>query len=466
MAQLIIWSNVAIEYSPVRSGGAYQVASWLRKHGYTVKVIDFCHLMTTDELVAITEKNIGTETIAIGISSTFWTPNLWHPDFSGFLEPQWVLDAREKLEKNYKKYWLLGGHRSRLHPYKYEWVRFSGFAEDSILQWMDQNTNKFVHRELFDIASLEKHMTKDDFIQPYEPLTIELTRGCKFKCKFCNFPLMGKKPGTYMRDPKFIREEFIRNYNEYGTTRYYFQDDTVNESMEKVQSIADIAQSLPFKMEWVGYSRLDLIGANPGMNQALKDSGLRSVQFGIETFRQDTASLIGKGWNAKYAKDYLLELREFWGTDISWYLSFIIGLPFETKEDILSTHQWCIDTNMYDWSFFGLNINNYQEKYWRSEFDKNCESYGYKFPNPKDFNYWENDLWTSKTALELSIELNEYPKKKGRPSAWLLGEIGTLGYSFEELMHVPREQHNWNNYRLQTKEFVHRYVMYQLASTS
>jgi len=463
MANLILWSNVAVEYAPVRTGGATQIASWLRQHGYTVKVIDFCHIMSTDELVAITEKHIGADTLAIGVSSTFWDLYFKHDKLlTGFLEPQWVIDAREKLESKHDVFWILGGSKSYREPYKFHWVKFHGFAEDAILQWMDQNSSKLVRRTLFDITCLEHSRHDDDFIQSTEPLTIELTRGCKFKCKFCSYPLIGKKPGTYMRAPHLIKEEMLRNYEKWGTTKYYFQDDTVNESMEKVDMIADIAQSLPFRLQWIGYNRLDLIGTNPEMAQRLKDSGMRSAHFGIESFHEDASRAVGKGWNGKYAKDYLLYLKDFWGDEINWYMSLIIGLPGESREDILDTEKWCVDNDMYAWGYFGLSINRIPDKVWKSEFEVNCEEYGYTFPDPQNTFMWYNDKWNAYEASIFAKDLNQVAMGRSRPAGWLLTEMTALGDSFEDIMKLRRDEHDWDSMKVRTKAFVDKYVSYQL----
>ena len=463
MANLILWSSMGVEHAPVRACGPTQLASWLRQHGYTVKVIDFCHLMTTDQLVAITDKHIGADTIAVGVSSTFWDER-WKTGYNSIdhLEPDWVLNAREVVERKHKLHWLLGGGKSNFSPYKCQWIKMHGFAEDELLRWLDQNSGRYVRRELFDITCMERFSLEEDYIQPDEPLTIELTRGCKFKCKFCSYPLVGKKPGTYMRDPKYIREEFIRNYDEWGTTNYYFQDDTVNESLEKVQSIVDIVQSLPFELNWIGYNRLDLIGATPGMAQLLKDSGLRSSHFGIESFHRDASRAVGKGWNGLYARDYLLELRDMWGPSINWYLSFITGLPGEPEESVRQSHQWCKDNEMYSWSFFGLNISSADTRLWRSEFEINATEYGYKFPIEGNTHYWENGDWNAASARALGMELNAESTKLSKPSCWLLTELVGLGYTYEQIMSTSRAEHDWEKYRQQTKEFVEEYVSFQL----
>lgn len=62
MAHLIIWNSLKTDefhhtyQIPTRALGAHVLASWLANFGYKVKVIDFCNLLTPDELFKITEK--------------------------------------------------------------------------------------------------------------------------------------------------------------------------------------------------------------------------------------------------------------------------------------------------------------------------------------------------------------------------------------------------------------------------
>lgn len=460
MANLILWSCLNRNHAPIRPIGCYQLASWLRQHGYTVKVIDFCHQMTPVELAEITEKHIGSETLAIGVSSTFW--NEYSRTAWESREPDWVLDARMLLSTRVKIPWLLGGAKSPYITEKLDWIKIHGFAEDSLLKWMDENSNRLVRRNLFDVKNICNSFMIDDFIQPSEVLPIELGRGCQFKCKFCSYELTGKKRGTYLRDFNLIKEEFLRNYEQWGTTKYYFQDDTVNESEEKMIALANIVQGLPFKLRWVGYNRLDLIGTRPGSALVLKDSGLISTLFGIESFHPHAARVVGKGWNGKYGKDFLLKLKEEWKGDINWMCTFIAGLPGEDRTSIEETNQWCIDNKMYGWDLFPLYINTTRpEGSPSSEFDRTYKDYGYSFKDIKT-NNWENDIWTYKEASDLAEDITIKNRQYQYPTINLLASLTGLGYSFEELMHIPTDKLPWAEFMERNKVMVKNYIDFQL----
>jgi radical SAM superfamily enzyme YgiQ (UPF0313 family) len=64
----------------------------------------------------------------------------------------------------------------------------------------------------FDLSNLRTNYTANDFLSPHENLTLETSRGCIFKCKFCNFPLIGKNKNDYIRTKEDLKQEIIYNY--------------------------------------------------------------------------------------------------------------------------------------------------------------------------------------------------------------------------------------------------------------
>lgn len=452
MTDLIIWNCSAKSdpithmpdfltgFYPVRTCGPYQIASWLRLHNYTVKVIDFCDVMSIKNLISITLKYVKKSTLAIGLSTTFFSFSKEHLyDDKNFvenysLEPEWLVTARTEIERLYPSIkWIVGGKNTWVCNDD-TWIKFKGDSEDLILKFLNELSNqKTTQLSVFDIKDSCKMFHEYDFITKHDVLPIELGRGCMFKCKFCSWDQIGKKPGTYLKNFDLIRKEILDNYYKWGTTRFTYVDDTVNESVDKIKILADIAKSVPFKLEWIGYLRADLIWSYPETVELLRESGLRSAFFGIESFNKDVSKLVGKGWSGKHAKDYLLKLKELWGNDITFELGLIVGLPGQTMQELKEDIKWLIDNEIYSWWLSSLVLQ--KNPTWKNDFNKNSAQYGFTFPNENNIFYWENGIWNAKNAFDAYVELREMSKNYTTISSFGLSNFASVGYEFNDLMY-------------------------------
>jgi len=441
------------------------LARWLLSFGFTVKVIDFCSEISTDDLVAITKKHIDSTTVAIGVSSTFWRDNSTRIVNGVILPnqplntPNWTIVARSLIEPLFPKLdWLLGGANSD-SLLDEAWIRFHEYSEDAIIRYLDGKLSKWYLRPPYDIKTATNTYMDGLGITPHEALGLEWGRGCQFKCSFCRYKNIGKKKNSYLRDSKLVRQDIINNYERYGTTRYIYVDDTTNESNEKIADMVEVAQSLPFRIEWVGYGRLDLIGTNKHTIKALEDSGLRSMFFGVETFNKEACKRIGKGWIGVHGKEFLLELKDKWGEEVSFLANFITGLSPETPDEVEQTVQWCIDNQIHSFNFIPLFISSTVTRS-ASEFDRNYEKYGYRFPDPKRVQYWESDYWTSDTAREQTAGILSRAWPHSKPAAFHLAAISSAtGETMKEAMHKPPDN---SAVTLKIDTLISDYVTYQL----
>jgi len=458
---VILWNSSTDLGAAFRPAGSHVIASWLRENGYTVKVIDFCSFLNTDELVAITRKYITDSTVAIGISTTFWEKiNPGNKIEGGFynIEPTWVLKARECLSE-FKGDWILGGSSGTALYTSLPWVRFINESEDSLLKHLDGRMSFFKLRNQFSIITQNSDYNDLDFIHPAESLPIELSRGCMFKCKFCGYENIGKKKGTYIRSKESIKRQLLENYYKHGTTIYSFADDTVNESFEKMKDLADIAQSLPFELKWGGFLRADLLYSHKGSLSIIKDSGFKTAYFGIESFHPHAAKTIGKGWNGtSQCKSFLADLAK--DDSISLHLAFIIGLPEETKEDIYNTYDWCKDNGMNTLSFHGLGLSR-DSKRFNSYFSRNYSEHGYSFPY--DDNYeWKNDIMTNSEAMEISNDITNQQWIKNNIASFnaslAAGPCEFLNIKYDDIFKYKNDLFLTDAWKEANKKLIERYV--------
>lgn len=466
-----------------RSIGAYQVAHHARSHGITAQVIDFASMFDPKELAEIIIKCVTKDTLAIGVSTTFINfdtqtisdpeermyktvsrPNLYKPRRHDTL-PTHMSEALHVIKEKYPDIKIIvGGSNSyRIKDNELVDVVFHGYSESSVIEYLmglKTGRKKIYPKENgiaivdgasdhFDIENLAHMWHENDCILPKEALPIEISRGCIFKCKFCSYPLIGKKKFDYLRDPERIRDELIRNYELYGTTNYFFADDTFNDSTYKVQRLHEMITKLPFKIKFVAYIRVDLLHAHPEQIPMLYEMGLGHAFMGIETLNPATAKIIGKGMNPDKFKKFILDLYyNHWKEEILLTCSFIIGLPKESEESVRATFDWVNNTPLIS-NFFSLNLK--EGGHFESEFDINYEKYGYtkhKVAKTEDgfeqaIDAWSNEHMTSERAEEISMEFNTIRYVNpgvSRLNAFKMFAMTNHGYTFEQLRNTPAKE--------------------------
>jgi radical SAM superfamily enzyme YgiQ (UPF0313 family) len=357
--QVILFSDI---YRPFhgKGMGVYRLANHIRSHGYTVKVIHGFVKLTDDQFFDLCNRYVNAETLLIGLGATVLA-NLEQSKFFG-LDTDIAKQRFLKLKEQYPKVSMcLGGAQvtgatdNFLQAFNYFDYIIKGQGETATVALLDHlskntplTTNTVIRPKIitdktypfneFNISS--NFFIKDDAIQTGEGLPIELARGCIFKCKFCGYDLIGKKLGDFTKSGNIIREELIRNYNEWGTTDYYVADETINDSEEKVDMLLESVKGLPFRPTFGGFLRLDLLWKYPSMAQKLLDWGLEAASFGIETVNDSSGKAVGKGLGVKRIEESLTQLRSVWKDNVFVNASFILGLKHDTSETAIQLDEW------------------------------------------------------------------------------------------------------------------------------
>ena len=220
--------------------------------------------------------------------------------------------------------------------------------------------------------------------------------------------MLGRGKLDYLRSMDCIKQELIHNYEKWKITNYYVICDTFNDTEYKMQEWYKMVMTLPFKIQYTAYLRADLLDRYPDVPYLLKDSGLVSCYHGIESLGPG-AQVVGKGWSGKKAKDYIPKLyHDIWGGEVLQTLSFIVGLPGDTRETFIETLDWFEHNDLHHIAIHNLGINNNKFNKHLSEFDLNAESYGYTFPWPERPWMWKNDYWDFNQVDEFIKE--QYPR--------------------------------------------------------
>lgn len=445
---IILLTDTAVYPNWTRGYGAHRIASHLRTSGYTVLVIDFSMELTLDIWTQICELAVGPSTKLIGFSTTWWpyrTPFKENNTVNTAVSfSDWVTDEGRKPypEKNSLTFDAVRGN---MKPWidvvkninnktkivvggaKIDWYKdfpadnfIDGLGETQILDYL-QDTRRIwptvikhdtkANNRDWGWATSTTQYTKYDQIRSEEVLTLEIARGCKFKCSFCSYPLIGNKDiASYTKTEETIYNELMHNYNNWGSKEYWIADDTFNDSIEKLEMFLRVSKRLPFKITFRAYIRLDILAVQPEQIQMLYDMGLKNCWIGIETFHPIASKRIGKGMSAEKRKQALYDIQKVWGNDVAIAAGYIVGLPGEDEKFLREQLDWFMEEDNpvnHNPNFLPLIINppGAYEYHPMSDIDRNPEKYGYSIPDMNRHNFWIKDDGTDITSFQQAWDL-------------------------------------------------------------
>lgn len=421
---LLLTDTVAM----TRRMGAYAIANALRKNNIDVQVLDFLSKWELSSLFKILNSIENIEWVGISLSYLHYHKHTENPKRMTDLPYSLELDLISYFQKRNIPIILGGPNADTIKNYVTNFWISVGYSDLAIIKFHEHitenkeliyeilNDNKIIfadkHYGNIDLNEISSIYVEDDFVSN-ELVPLEISRGCIFKCKFCEFAYLGKKPGTYIRDKESIKSDIINLYHNNGIDTFLFSDDTFNDSLEKMKMIKEIRNetNIPFKF-WA-YGRLDLMVSHPKMIDMIGDIGWQAITFGVETLNKKTGSSIGKGMNPEKLKECLVNIRKKYPS-LHLQINLIIGLPHSTKEDIKESVDWIINHNIANYlRVIDLDIKDPNGLSFSSEFSKDPLKYGYKIISTDTIRYnWSNDYWTTNTAKEYAIEVNQYIDKK------------------------------------------------------
>jgi hypothetical protein len=229
-----------------------------------------------------------------------------------------------------------------------------------------------------DIDKFDCEYHSHDFIENHEALTLETSRGCRFKCKYCNYAFLGVKE-DYGRSEDDMYNELMRNYEKWGTTNYIISDDTFNDRDNKIEKLALAVERLPFEPNFTCFIRLDLVISKPHQVDLLIRARCWGHFYGIETFHPQAAKAIGKGMHPDKIKKGLLWIRDEFNNRLGLYrgtCGMIAGLPYEPVQSWYDSLDW-LDKNWESFFYWGLHISDDPDTQTQSDFSVDAQKFGY-----------------------------------------------------------------------------------------
>jgi radical SAM superfamily enzyme YgiQ (UPF0313 family) len=170
--------------------------------------------------------------------------------------------------------------------------------------------------------------------------TADTSRGCPFACTFCTIiNVQGRKMRE--RSPESIAAMMRRNYLEHGLSFYFFTDDNFarkklwRETFEEIIKLREEGIRVSFMMQ------VDLAKKPKDFVRLAARAGCTQVFIGMESVNPQNLAAEGKKQNK--VEEYRSIIQEWHDAGVLVHTGYIIGLPWDSKEQVARDIQFLKD---------------------------------------------------------------------------------------------------------------------------
>jgi magnesium-protoporphyrin IX monomethyl ester (oxidative) cyclase len=162
-------------------------------------------------------------------------------------------------------------------------------------------------------------------------ISMMLSRGCPFKCTFCEAPLVMGKKARYWSVPRVVAD--IKHYVEkYDCHDFSFRDSTFTVNKKWVEQFCDAVLQEGLKIKWRINTRANLV-PRPLLERMAK-ACCYTINFGVESGHPQILKNIQKEVDLNDVAEAHMNTREL---GIRTYSTILLGSPGETEETIRET---------------------------------------------------------------------------------------------------------------------------------
>jgi radical SAM superfamily enzyme YgiQ (UPF0313 family) len=204
----------------------------------------------------------------------------------------------------------------------------------------------FKVRRRFDILS--QLIPEADWIAGAGFLT---SRGCPEACTFCLDPAINGRR-TRFHSPSYVRDvlDYCAEHFDGGAGSFFFGDATFTMNRKRLARILEFLPDLPYAYHV--QTRADYLDARTITD--LASAGVTNVALGAETFNEDILQrVVHKRLEPGRVVEAAHALKK---AGIKPMLTFIAGLPGESRDSILRTVDILKENGLFDSTFFPLVV--------------------------------------------------------------------------------------------------------------
>ena len=267
----------------------------------------------------------------------------------------------------------------------------------------------------YHLFPMREYTTSPNVTYRTPTISFQVTRGCPYKCNFCEYLTVGGSKIRHKSVPRII-EEMVYLRDHFGYRGMVLRDSTLTVKRSFMVELCEAMIEHDVGMSWMCYSRTDV--KNPReLFKLMKRAGCWQVGFGCESGNQKTLDLLDKGTTVEQNRD---TVRIAYDEGLSISTTWMIALPGETYEDAKHTVDFALSLPTHIAKFF-LPV-----PYPRTGLEEHCrkdgglrEGMSYAFYDMFD---QDNPVYVNpRIGKERSVKLlkSAYRRYYTNPSMWM-----------------------------------------------
>lgn len=231
------------------------------------------------------------------------------------------------------------------------WRRGRGIVLNEVRPFIEELDDFTILPDAWNLISLKEYgkytnwngVCRDRYYMP-----ILTSRGCPFNCVFCRSrDTFGRK--FRVRSPASIIKEILFLSRKYQIREIHFYDDSFNFDLERANEICSLLISTREKFSLAFPNGLRIDRMPDVFLRNLRRAGTYKINFGIESGSPRIQSQIKKDIDLRRALEVI---NKVFNTGILSSGYFILGFPGETKEEMLLTIDFAVNSRLDNAYFF------------------------------------------------------------------------------------------------------------------